>query len=37
MQIPIVTPQRPPLELCEIKLYSTGLKGKFLQTISTSL
>ena len=28
MQIPIVAPQRPPLELCEIKLYSTGLKGK---------
>ncbi len=31
MQIPLSTPskpERPPLELCKIKLYSTGLRGK---------
>lgn len=26
MQIPVNQPKRPPLELCSIKLYSTGLK-----------
>ena len=31
MQIPLnhtSKPQRPPLELCKIQLYSTGIKGK---------
>ncbi len=28
MQIPLKASNRPPLELCEIKLYSTGSRGK---------